>query len=355
MPTWLTGALVTVWIARSASERPRNSHRSPVDDVATASSKARPGTLPNLLSPCDRTTGSSSASPGVAGVAATGVVVARRRRARRRLEPDEMRERLHRRLAEAGRPAPRASRGGRRRSSTRSTRARSRTPTATGSATCAGITGRLDHLARLGVDVIWLSPVYRSPQDDNGYDIADYQDIEPAFGTLEDFDALLAEVHDARHEAGDGPRRQPHLFRARLVRGLALEPREPQARLVLVARAPQQLALVLLRLRLGARRGHRRALPAPVLAHDARPQLGEPGGPRGGLLDDALVAGPRRRRLPHGRHQHDLQGPGAPRRARAGRRHDARRLRALHRRPAGPRVPRRRCTAPCSRGARSRR
>ena len=60
----------------------------------------------------------------------------------------------------------------------------------------AGITARLDHLAELGVDVLWLSPVYPSPQDDNGYDISDYQGIEPTFGTLADFDALLAGVHE---------------------------------------------------------------------------------------------------------------------------------------------------------------
>jgi oligo-1,6-glucosidase len=58
-----------------------------------------------------------------------------------------------------------------------------------------GIMSRLDYLARLGVDVLWLSPVYPSPQDDNGYDISDYQDIEPVFGTLAQFDELLAAVH----------------------------------------------------------------------------------------------------------------------------------------------------------------
>jgi oligo-1,6-glucosidase len=58
-----------------------------------------------------------------------------------------------------------------------------------------GIRSRLDHLERLGVDVIWLSPIYRSPHADNGYDISDYQDIDPAFGTLADFDELLADVH----------------------------------------------------------------------------------------------------------------------------------------------------------------
>jgi oligo-1,6-glucosidase len=58
-----------------------------------------------------------------------------------------------------------------------------------------GIARRLDHLAELGVDVIWLSPVYPSPQDDAGYDISDYQDIDSTFGSLADFDALLAAVH----------------------------------------------------------------------------------------------------------------------------------------------------------------
>ncbi len=60
----------------------------------------------------------------------------------------------------------------------------------------AGIRSHLDHLEDLGIDVIWLSPVYASPQDDNGYDISDYRSIEPAFGTIDDFDDLLAEVHD---------------------------------------------------------------------------------------------------------------------------------------------------------------
>jgi oligo-1,6-glucosidase len=58
-----------------------------------------------------------------------------------------------------------------------------------------GIAARLDHLEQLGVDVIWLSPVYPSPQDDNGYDISDYQDIDPVLGSLAGFDALLEAVH----------------------------------------------------------------------------------------------------------------------------------------------------------------
>jgi oligo-1,6-glucosidase len=58
-----------------------------------------------------------------------------------------------------------------------------------------GVLGRLDYLERLGVDVVWLSPVYRSPMDDNGYDISDYTDIDPLFGTLADLDKLIAELH----------------------------------------------------------------------------------------------------------------------------------------------------------------
>ena len=58
-----------------------------------------------------------------------------------------------------------------------------------------GITSRLDYLKDLGVDVIWLSPVYQSPNDDNGYDISDYQAIMQEFGTMEDFDRMLSEMH----------------------------------------------------------------------------------------------------------------------------------------------------------------
>jgi oligo-1,6-glucosidase len=59
-----------------------------------------------------------------------------------------------------------------------------------------GVRGKLDYLAELGVDAIWLSPVYPSPQHDNGYDIRDYQDIDPVFGSLAEFDLLLAEAHE---------------------------------------------------------------------------------------------------------------------------------------------------------------
>lgn len=58
-----------------------------------------------------------------------------------------------------------------------------------------GITSKLDYLKELGVDVIWMSPIYQSPNDDNGYDISDYQAIMKEFGTMEDFDELLCEAH----------------------------------------------------------------------------------------------------------------------------------------------------------------
>ena len=58
-----------------------------------------------------------------------------------------------------------------------------------------GITGRLDYVASLGVDAIWLSPFFTSPMRDFGYDVADYCDVDPVFGRLADFDALVERAH----------------------------------------------------------------------------------------------------------------------------------------------------------------
>ena len=58
-----------------------------------------------------------------------------------------------------------------------------------------GIISKLDYLKELGIDVIWICPMYKSPNDDNGYDISDYQDIMDDFGNMEDFDLMLDEVH----------------------------------------------------------------------------------------------------------------------------------------------------------------
>ena len=58
-----------------------------------------------------------------------------------------------------------------------------------------GILRRLDHIVELGADAIWMSPIFRSPMADFGYDISDYTDIDPLFGTLAEFDELLAAAH----------------------------------------------------------------------------------------------------------------------------------------------------------------
>ena len=68
-----------------------------------------------------------------------------------------------------------------------------------------GILDRLDYLKELGVDLIWLSPVYQSPFVDQGYDISDYYRIAEEFGTMEDFDLLVEEAKKAGHGHCDGP------------------------------------------------------------------------------------------------------------------------------------------------------
>ena len=72
-----------------------------------------------------------------------------------------------------------------------------------------GIIDRLDHLQWLGVDGIWLDPITVSPNDDWGYDVADYCDVDPALGTLADADELVAEAARARHPRDPRPRAQP--------------------------------------------------------------------------------------------------------------------------------------------------
>ena len=59
-----------------------------------------------------------------------------------------------------------------------------------------GITARLEHVAQLGADGIWLSPFFKSPMKDFGYDVSDYRDVDPMFGTLDDFKILVKKAHD---------------------------------------------------------------------------------------------------------------------------------------------------------------
>ena len=100
-----------------------------------------------------------------------------------------------------------------------------------------GIASRLDHLAELAVEAIWLSPFFRSPMADFGYDVSDYRDVDPIFGTLEDFDHLVDAVPRARHPRGDRLGPEPHLRPAPVVPGLAQLARRPEARLVRLARS----------------------------------------------------------------------------------------------------------------------
>ena len=59
-----------------------------------------------------------------------------------------------------------------------------------------GIISKLDYLKELGVEIVWLSPIFKTPFVDQGYDIADYEDIDPVFGTMADFDELLAKAKE---------------------------------------------------------------------------------------------------------------------------------------------------------------
>ena len=74
-----------------------------------------------------------------------------------------------------------------------------------------GIISRLDYLQELGIDAVWISPMYCSPQNDNGYDISDYQDIDPMFGTLTDMDELIMEAKKKRHPYHHGSGAEPYV------------------------------------------------------------------------------------------------------------------------------------------------
>ena len=82
-----------------------------------------------------------------------------------------------------------------------------------------GIRSRLPYLRQLGVDAVWLTPFYPSPQADAGYDVADYRDVDPRFGTLADFDGIVADAHGLGHPGHRRHRPQPHVERARVVPG----------------------------------------------------------------------------------------------------------------------------------------
>ena len=191
----------------------------------------------------------------------------------------------------------------------------------------AGIRDRLPYLRDLGVDALWITPWYASPMADGGYDVADYRDIDPIFGTLAEAEALIARGPRPRPAGHRRPGAQPLLRPAPLVPGSARgRPRVARARALLVpcpagratATAAQRLAVVLRRPRLDpGHRGRRHPgplVPAPVRPAAARPELGTPRGARRVRGHPALLARPRRGRLPHRR------GPRPGQEARAARR-----------------------------------
>ena len=82
----------------------------------------------------------------------------------------------------------------------------------------AGVTEKIDYLAELGVDAIWLSPFYPSQLADGGYDVDDYRNVDPKLGTMDDFDEL-AKRPRARHQGRGRHRAEPQLQPARMVQG----------------------------------------------------------------------------------------------------------------------------------------
>lgn len=159
-----------------------------------------------------------------------------------------------------------------------------------------GIIQRLDYIQRLGANVIWLNPIYRSPNDDNGYDISDYRAIMDEFGTMEDFDELLAEAHKRgirilmdlvvnhtsdemawfveSRKSRENPYRDYYIWR---------EGKD--------GRLPNNWGSCFSGPAWKKGRDHRRVLPAPVLHQAARPELGEPQGASGRVRHNALLAG----------------------------------------------------------------
>ena len=189
-----------------------------------------------------------------------------------------------------------------------------------------GITGRLPYLRDLGVDALWLTPFYTSPQHDHGYDVADYRDVDPLFGTLADADALIEAAHgldlkvivdlvpnhtssehawfQAALAAGPGSReRARYLFRD----GRGPRGEQPPNNWRSVFGGPAW-----------TRVRRRPVVPAPVRHHSAGPRLAQPRGRRHVRGRPALLAGPRGRRLPRRRRARPAQGgvPAGPGRAR---------------------------------------
>ena len=166
-----------------------------------------------------------------------------------------------------------------------------------------GLTQKLDYLQGLGITCLWLLPFFPSPLRDDGYDIADYLNVHPSYGTLDDFKAFVRAAHERAHQGPDRARHQPHLGPASLVPARApCAARIARARVLRLERHRQEVsrdADHLFRYRkvqLDLRSGRRAVLLAPLLLASARPQPQQSGRRRRGHRRDEVLARSRRRR-----------------------------------------------------------
>ena len=212
-----------------------------------------------------------------------------------------------------------------------------------GSGDLRGLTEKLEYLKWLGIDCIWLLPMYPSPLKDGGYDIADFLSDPSRLRRRRRLHALRRPGAPARHARDRRLRHEPHLERPPVVPGVALEPGLAQARLVRVVGHRSALrgrAHHLHRhrgLELDVGPGRRRVLLAPLLPSPARSQLRQSRGAGGDAGRAALLARPRARRLPPRRRplplrarRHELREPARDPRLPAARARAHRRVPSRH-------------------------
>ena len=164
----------------------------------------------------------------------------------------------------------------------------------------AGLRSRLPYLAALGVDAVWINPWYPSPMADAGYDVADYRDIEPSYGTLAEAEALIADAHSAGYArcCWTSSRTTPRTSTAGS-RPRWLPARSPERTATCSVPVAGATATAAERLAERLRRsgldrvladGRRAVVPAPVRTRAAGPQLVAPRG-AGGVREDAARSG----------------------------------------------------------------
>ena len=180
-----------------------------------------------------------------------------------------------------------------------------------------GITSRVDYLAALGIDAVWLSPFYPSALADGGYDVDDYRDVDPRLGTLDDFDEMVAALHDAgiRVVVDIVPNHTSNLhawFQEALARRPDRRPASATSSATGAGRTAQSRRPTGSRSFGGSaweRVAGRPVVPALLRRRAARPQLAEPRGARGLRAHAAVLGGSRRRRIPHRCRAHAHEGP----------------------------------------------